>query len=49
LYLYQKGFAFLQMGYASAMAWILVILIGIFTLIIFRFSKSLVHYQDGGK
>lgn len=49
LYLYQKGFAYLQMGYASAMAWVLVILIGIFTVIIFRSSKSWVHYQDGGK
>jgi multiple sugar transport system permease protein len=49
LYLYQKGFAFFQMGYASAMAWVLVILISIFTLIIFRSSKSWVHYQDGGK
>ncbi len=49
LYLYKKGFAFFQMGYASAMAWVLVILIGLFTLLVFRTSKSWVHYEDGGK
>lgn len=49
LYLYQKGFAFFQMGYASAMAWVLVILIGFFTFIVFRTSNKWVHYEDGGK
>ncbi|MGG1516555.1 sugar ABC transporter permease [Paenibacillus oryzisoli] len=49
LYLYQKGFAFFQMGYASAMAWVLVALIGTFTFIVFRTSRAWVHYEDGGK
>jgi len=49
LYLYKKGFAFFQMGYASAMAWVLVLLIGFFTLLVFRSSKAWVHYEDGGK
>ncbi|WP_159881812.1 carbohydrate ABC transporter permease [Paenibacillus puerhi] len=49
LYLYKKGFAFFQMGYASAMAWVLVLLIGFFTFLVFRSSKSWVHYEDGGK
>lgn len=49
LYLYKKGFSFFQMGYASAMAWVLVILIGVFTLLVFRSSKLWVHYEDGGK
>ncbi|MBY0009697.1 sugar ABC transporter permease [Paenibacillus typhae] len=49
LYLYKKGFSFFQMGYASAMAWILVLLIGIFTLLVFGSSKYWVHYEDGGK
>ncbi|OXM86537.1 ABC transporter permease [Paenibacillus rigui] len=49
LYLYKKGFAFFQMGYASAMAWVLVILIGCFTLLVFRSSRTWVHYEDGGK
>lgn len=49
LYLYKKGFSFFQMGYASAMAWVLVLLIGIFTLLLFGSSKLWVHYEDGGK
>jgi multiple sugar transport system permease protein len=49
LYLYMKGFAFYEMGYASAMAWVLLVIIGIFTAIIFGSSKFWVHYGDGGK
>lgn len=49
LYLYKKGFAFFQMGYASAMAWVLLALIGVFTYLVFRSSTSWVHYEDGGK
>lgn len=49
LYLYQKGFTFFEMGYASAMAWILVILIAIITAVFFGTSKYWVHYADGGK
>ncbi|MFE5320505.1 carbohydrate ABC transporter permease [Paenibacillus sp. NPDC056579] len=49
LYLYMKGFSFYEMGYASAMAWVLLVIIGIFTAIIFFSSKYWVHYGDGGK
>ncbi|OXM87449.1 carbohydrate ABC transporter permease [Paenibacillus rigui] len=49
LYLYMKGFAFYEMGYASAMAWVLLVIIGLFTAIIFGSSKFWVHYGDGGK
>lgn len=49
LYLYQKGFSFMQMGYASAMAWALLLMIGFFILCIFGSSKYWVHYGDGGK
>ena len=48
LYLYQKAFSFQQMGYASAMAWVLLIIIGVITLLIFRSSRLWVHYSDGG-
>lgn len=47
LYLYLKGFAFLEMGYASAMAWILLFIIAAFTALTFRFSKSWVSYGTG--
>lgn len=44
LYLYLRGFRDFQMGYASAMAWVLVIAVGIVTLILFRSSRAWVHY-----
>jgi multiple sugar transport system permease protein len=44
LYLYLRGFRDFQMGYASAMAWVLVIVVGIVTLILFRSSRAWVHY-----
>ena len=46
LYLYQKGFANLEMGYASAMAWFLVVIVGAFTAINFWASKFWVFYDD---
>ncbi len=44
LYIYQKAFKFHQMGYASALAWVLFVIILIATLIQFRFSKW-VYYE----
>ncbi len=49
LYLYLRGFSDFRMGYASAMAWLLLIVVGILTLIIFRTSKSWVHYSGDAK
>ena len=49
LYLYQKGFAHFEMGYASAMAWLLLIAVGVMTGILFLTSKFWVYYDDGGK
>lgn len=49
LYLYQQGFTFFRMGYASAMAWILVAIIGVFTAINFFGSRYWVHYGDEGR
>jgi multiple sugar transport system permease protein len=47
LYLYLKGFAFYEMGYASAMAWVLLIIIAVLTALTFRVSGSLVSYGGG--
>lgn len=47
LYLYLKGFSFFDMGYASALAWIMLVIIGVFTAIIFVTSKYWVFYGDG--
>jgi multiple sugar transport system permease protein len=46
LYLYQRGFGQFQMGYAAAMAWLLVVIIGVFTAINFFLSKYWVFYDD---
>jgi multiple sugar transport system permease protein len=46
LYLYQRGFTGFQMGYASAMAWILFVVIALVTAVNFWFSKYWVHYDD---
>jgi len=44
LYLYQRAWKYLDMGYASAMAWVLFILVVILTALIFRTQKRWVHY-----
>lgn len=49
LYLYLRGFSDFRMGYASAMAWLLVIVVGIITLLFFRTSKSWVHYSGDSR
>lgn len=46
LYLYQKGFTDFEMGYASAMAWVLLIIIAACTAVVFRSSRLWVHYED---
>lgn len=44
LYLYQRAFVSLQMGYASAMAWVLLAIIAIMTAVVFRSSSYWVFY-----
>ncbi|WP_222721063.1 carbohydrate ABC transporter permease [Actinomadura sp. HBU206391] len=44
LYLWQKGFLEFKMGYASAMAWLLLLGIALITTLIFRTARSWVHY-----
>ncbi|MGW1327520.1 carbohydrate ABC transporter permease [Streptomyces antibioticus] len=48
-YLYQKGFKEAQMGFASAMAWTLVLAVGLVTAVLFRSQKKWVHYEEAGK
>jgi len=44
LYLYQNGWQFFRMGYASALAWVLFAIIVTLTLVIFRTSGRWVYY-----
>lgn len=47
LYLYIKGFGFSEMGYAAAMAWVLLLLIAGLTAAAFKISGTLVSYGSG--
>jgi multiple sugar transport system permease protein len=46
LYLYQRGFTALDMGYASAMAWLLLTIVAGLTAVNFFLSKYWVFYND---
>ncbi|QEN87455.1 sugar ABC transporter permease [Labrys sp. KNU-23] len=46
LYLYQEAFGYFRMGYASALAWILVLIIAFFTAFSFLTARYWVHYDD---
>jgi multiple sugar transport system permease protein len=46
LYLYQRGFTQLDMGYAAAMAWVLVVVLAVFTAVMFATARFWVHYGD---
>lgn len=46
VYLYEEAFSFLRMGYASALAWVLLVIIAAFTAIAFWTSKYWVHYEN---
>ncbi|MDE0077451.1 MAG: sugar ABC transporter permease [Caldilineaceae bacterium] len=46
LYLYRSAFEDLQFGYASALAWVLFLIVVFFTLIQFRLSGRWVYYEN---
>ncbi|WP_199621166.1 carbohydrate ABC transporter permease [Paenibacillus alkalitolerans] len=48
LYLFKQAFEFFSMGYASAMAWVLLIVIALLSAVIFMTSKFWVHYESKG-
>ncbi len=45
LYLYQNAFNYMKMGYASALAWVLFVIVLLLTLLIFRSSAAWVYYE----
>ncbi|WP_424945135.1 carbohydrate ABC transporter permease [Cellulomonas shaoxiangyii] len=49
LYLYFRGFRDFQMGYASAMAWVLVLVVGAISFVMFRTQNRWVHYSGESK
>ena len=46
LYLYLRAFAYNEMGYGSALAWVLVLIIAVFTGLIFKTSDRWVYYES---
>ena len=48
LYIYNRAFNYFEMGYASAMAWVLLLMIGIVTALIFKTSTRWVYYESKG-
>lgn len=48
LKLYDEAFKYFNMGYASALSWILFLIILAFTVVFFRFSEAFTYYEDGG-
>ncbi|TVQ24904.1 MAG: sugar ABC transporter permease [Spirochaetaceae bacterium] len=49
LYLYEKGFRQFQMGYASTLAWLLLMIVAVLTGVNFYLSKHWVYYESGGQ
>ncbi|MEY4809892.1 MAG: L-arabinose transport system permease protein AraP, partial [Planctomycetota bacterium] len=45
LYLYNQGFEYYEMGYASAMAWILLAVVLVVTVVILRSSARHIYYE----
>ena len=45
LYLYRKAFQEFQMGYASALAWVLFLIILVLTILVVRSGQSWVYYE----
>ncbi|WP_424768718.1 carbohydrate ABC transporter permease [Paenibacillus sp. sgz302251] len=46
IYLYENAFSFFKMGYATAMAWILFVIIMLLTLLAFKSSSAWVYYES---
>ena len=45
LYVYKRGFETYEMGYASAMAWVMLAVVALLTAIVFKTSSHWVYYE----
>ena len=43
--LFQNGFAYFRMGYASALAWVIFLIVVLVTLVQFKLAPLWVHYE----
>ena len=46
VYLYRNAFQFLKMGYASAIAWVMFLIVMVLTLLVFKSAPMWVHHQE---
>lgn len=46
LYIYRNGFRYFDMGYASALAWVLFIIVLLLTILQFGLARRWVYYED---
>jgi multiple sugar transport system permease protein len=46
VYLFNEAFSYFRMGYASALGWVLLVIIAVFTAVAFWSSKYWVHYEN---
>ncbi len=46
VYIYNQGFFYFRMGYASALSWLLFVILMLLTLIQFRLARRWVYYED---
>jgi multiple sugar transport system permease protein len=46
VYLYRNAFEYLKMGYASAIAWVMFLIVLVLTLAVFKSAPMWVHYQE---
>ena len=49
VHLYNRAFNHYEMGYGSAMAWFMLLVIACFTALIFRSSSAWVYYESEGR
>lgn len=47
VYMYQNSFTYNKMGYGCALAWFMVMVVGLLTLILFKTQKKWVYYEAG--
>ena len=45
IWVFRQAFEFFRMGYASALSWVLFVVVGIITFFQFRFSRRFVYYE----
>ncbi|WP_442914609.1 carbohydrate ABC transporter permease [Lacrimispora sp.] len=48
VYMYQNSFTYNKLGYGCAMAWFMVLVVGLITLVLFKTQKKWVHYEAEG-